>query len=214
MSIRLLSAVIGLLGAVLGPQELRQPPSAPPAYTEPHPTLAANGYVSHTESIVIDVARSDYLRWVNDPELHLGDLIQSDDDATRVVRTDILIGAWDAGTDRTGDRRRVQFASGHYLVEEVLDDTSDTFRYMVWGFTEPQQRYAVDHAVAAFTFRDHDGRTEVSWTYSFQPTAAPLRPLVSTFVGRAMPALMRETLAAMKSGAEAATGSPRTGQPE
>ncbi|MGK8522395.1 SRPBCC family protein [Nocardia asteroides] len=203
MLLRLLSAVIGLLGATLGPQEFRQPPSTPPAYTEPRPALATGGYVSHTESIVIDVARSDYLRWVNNPELHLSDLVHTDDDATRVVRTDILRGAWDAGSDRTGDRRRVQFANGHYLVEEVLEDTSDTFRYLVWGFTEPRQRHTVDHAVAAFGFRDHDGRTEVTWTYSFQPTAAPLRPLVSAFFDRTMPDLMRQTLAAMKSGAEA-----------
>ncbi|MFI5538996.1 hypothetical protein ACIA5H_21680 [Nocardia sp. NPDC051900] len=44
----------------------------------------------------------------------------------------------------------------------------------------------------------------MTWTYSFQLTAALLRPLVSALVGRTMPALMRETLAAMKSGAEAA----------
>ncbi|WP_157170918.1 hypothetical protein [Nocardia araoensis] len=60
-------------------------------------------------------------------------------------------------------------------------------------------------------FCDQDDRAVVTWTYSFQPTTAPLRPLVSAFVGRTMPALVRETLAAMKRGAEAAAGAGQPG---
>ncbi|MEV0298999.1 SRPBCC family protein [Nocardia sp. NPDC050710] len=206
VNIRIVGAVIGLITVALGTAHVQAAPVAPPAYVEPHPALAADGYVTHRESLVVDVPRNQYLAWVNRPEVELSDLIKGDGSSPRVVATENLRGDWDARSDRTGDRRRVQFDSGHYLAEEVLTDTPDTFRYIIWGFTEPQQRFTIDHAVAAFEFTDQGTSTRLTWTYSFQPITPALRPAVSLIVERTMPVLMRETLAAMKSGAEADAG--------
>lgn len=200
-----LSAVFGLALAMFGPAEFSAPPQTPPAYTEPRPQLADDGYITHRESILIEAPREHVYRWANDPDRELSDYVQGgESDFPAVVHTDALIGDWDPTVDRTGDRRRVQFADGHYLAEEVVEDSQDVFRYVIWGFTDPRQRHSIDHAVAAFHYADHGDHTLVTWTYSFQPLVPVLRPLVQSFVDQTMPTLMTQTLTVLKDGAEAA----------
>jgi hypothetical protein len=175
------------------------PPGTPPEYAGERPEPAASGYVSHTDSTFVPVPRAEFLAWVNARDL--GDIVEPGEGLSPVVATTPLRGHWDPDRDRTGDRRRVQFADGQYLAEEVLADTPDHFRYMIWGFTGPQ-RLAVRHAVAEFTYADRDGGTDLRWTYSFLPTSPLTRPFVTNFVGSTMASMMSATLEGMRSGAE------------
>jgi Polyketide cyclase / dehydrase and lipid transport len=171
----------------------------PPDYAGARPEPAAAGYVSHTATAFVRAPRAEFLAWVNGHEL--GDLVEPGKGMSRVARTTPLRGHWDPDRDRTGNRRRVEFADGNHLAEEVLADTSDRFRYMIWGFTGPQ-RIAVRYAVAEFTYAERDGGTDVHWTYSFHPTSPLTRPFVAAFVGRTMVTMMSATLEGMRSGAE------------
>ena len=119
-----------------------------------------------------------------------------------MVSTHPLRGDWDPSGDRSGDRRRVQFADGHYLAEEVLVDSPERFRYQIWGFTGPQ-RVAVRYAVAEFSYAERAGGTELSWTYSFMPTSGLTRPLVAGYVDDTIATMMSRTLDGIRSGAEA-----------
>src|SRR5690606_159171 len=114
--------------------------------------------------------------------------------------TTALVGDWTPGT-REGDRRRVHFSDGHYLAEEVLVDTAEAFRYMIWGFTGPQ-RLTVDHGVAEFRFHRVDGGTRIEWVYSFLPRTRVLQPVVQRFLDRVMTPMMTATLDAMRTGIE------------
>lgn len=175
------------------------PPAAPPAYPGPRPEPVGSGYVSHTAAVSVGVPRAEFLAWVNGRDL--GDIVAPADGLSPVVGTTPLRGDWDPARDRTGDRRRVQFADGHHLAEEVLADTPDRFRYIIWGFTGPQ-RLAVRHAVAEFAYADRPGGTDVRWTYSFLPTNPLARPFVTRFVGSTMAPMMSATLEGMRAGAE------------
>lgn len=179
--------------------------TTPPDYSGPRPEPAAAGYASLVHDIRVGVPREVFLTWVNAPGRDLGDLIEPADDLTRVVGTVNLRGDFDPASDRTGHRRRVEQATGHYLAEEVLADTPDEFRYMIWGFTDPRLRLAARYAVARFAFADDDGATCIRWTYSFMPTTPLLRPLVRSVLARAMGEMMRRTLAAWKRAAERET---------
>jgi hypothetical protein len=171
----------------------------PPDYAGERPEPANSGYVSHTATAFMAVPRAEFLAWVNGRDL--GDLVEPGKGMSAVTGTTPLRGHWDPDRDRTGNRRRVHFADGTYLAEEVLADTPDRFRYMIWGFTAAQ-RFAVRHAVAEFTYTDRAGGTDVRWTYSFLPTNLLTRPFVAAFVGRTMASMMSTTLEGMRSGAE------------
>jgi hypothetical protein len=126
-------AGVAVLGVVLtvGVRRFLAPPQNPPAYNGPRPEPADDGYISHTESILIDAPIDEFREWVNHSELE--DLGLESDNTPSVVRTEVIRGTWDPEQDRVGDRRRVVLDDGHYTVEEILVDEPEVFRYIVWG---------------------------------------------------------------------------------
>ena len=191
-------AVLGLSATVRGSRFLAPPPT-PPAYTGPRPEPAEAGYLSHTESIRIDAPLDAFRQWLHHAEL--ADLLIGPDNMPRVVRTEAIRGAWDPDQDRVGDRRRVVLDDGHFAAEEVLVDEPRVFRYIVWGYTN----YAglmIDHAIGEFSFEDEGAMTRLTWSYSFQPRSAIVRPLLANFVRGPWAGLMQATLQVMREGGE------------
>lgn len=182
-------------------------PDEPPALDGPAPRIAESGYVSVSHSELIDAPRPAVLSWANDPDLGLEDVVDFDGGFPAVESTEPLIGDWVPG-EREGDRRRVRFADGHYLAEQVVVDTDARFQYMIWGFTSAQ-RFAIRHGLAEFTYEPVGDRTRLTWTYSFLPTTPALRPFVQNFLDTTMTPMMRATLAGMRDGAEAAHAAPK-----
>src|SRR5918997_821259 len=194
-------AGIAVLGGALtvGVRQFLAPPQNSPAYTGPRPEPAEDGYISHTESILIDAPPDEFREWANHAELE--DLGLESENTPSVVRTENIRGTWDPDQDRVGDRRRIVLDDGHVSVEEVLVDEPEVFRYIVWGYTN-YARLMIDHAIGEFTYEDEGGKTRLSWTYSFQPTSAIARPFLSNFVSGTWAELMRNTLEAMRDGGE------------
>jgi hypothetical protein len=194
-------AGVTVLGVVLtvGARQLLAPPQNPPAYTGPRPEPAEGGYISHTESILIDAPVDEFREWANHAELE--DLGLESDNTPSVVRTETIRGTWDPDQDREGARRRVVLDDGHFTAEEVLVDEPEVFRYIVWGYTN-YARLMIDHAIGEFNYEDEGGKTRLTWTYSFQPRSAIVRPFLSNFVSGTWADLMRNTLEAMRDGGE------------
>ncbi|WP_181783878.1 SRPBCC family protein [Pseudonocardia pini] len=203
--VRVVSLVlVGVLGlGTLGAWSAVQPPAVPPAYDGPRPDPVADGYVSHTESVFVAVSPARYRAWVGGRDL--SDVVAPPEGGlAAVVATTPLRGDWDPARDRSGDRRRVTFADGHHLAEEVLVDTPERFRYLIWGFTAPQ-RFAVAHGTAEFTYTAAPGGMTLSWTYSFLPSNGLVAPFVRGFVADTIAPMMRGTLEGMRVGAERAS---------
>jgi hypothetical protein len=197
---------ITVAGAVAGAVVMIRfaaPPGTPSEYSGPRPEPAAEGYIAHQESVVVDVPAA-RLRTVLDG-LDLSNVIEQTADLPRVARTHPLRGRWDPGSDRTGDRRRVELSDGHTLAEEVLVDTDDTFRYMIWGFTTSPQRFAVAHAIGEFRYEPMGEQTRLFWTYSFLPSVGLVRPFVQNFVDGPWTSMMTATIAGMREAAERCT---------
>lgn len=203
----LITGSVVVLAMTVTSWRLLAAPSTPPEYTEPRPEPKADGYVSTTHSILIDAPLDAVHNWNNEPDRDLGDLVDADDDFPEIVATETLRGAWDPTGDRSGDRRRVMFADGHSLAEEVLVDTSEQFRYIIWGFTD-YRRLAVDHGTAEFLFEAAGDSTRVTWTYRLYPTTRLVRPFVADFMTTTMSTMMTSTLDAMRHGVEASQDSP------
>jgi carbon monoxide dehydrogenase subunit G len=195
------AATIAALGVVAW--RLTVPPGEPPDYSGERPALVDDGYVSVTHSVHVDAPPEQVWSSGNDPNLSLEDIVQFDNGFPAVDTTQPLVGEWTPG-ERVGDRRWVRFEDGHYLVEEVLADEPDVFRYQIWGFTSVQ-RIAVQHAVAEFRYEPEAGGTRLSWTYSFLPTTPILSGMVQSFLDSTMTPMMRATLAGLRDHAEATT---------
>ena len=195
------SAAVAVLGIVVW--RTLAPPTGAPAYVDTRPDEIDEGYASVTHSVFIEATPEQVWEWSNDPALRLEDLVRFEN-FPAVVGTEPLVGNWDPG-HREGDRRRVEFADGHYLAEEVLIDSPQRFRYMIWGFTSPQ-RFIVQHGIAEFSYAADGGGTRLTWTYTFLPTVEILRPAVESFLESTMSPMMLETLAAMHEGVERSAG--------
>jgi Polyketide cyclase / dehydrase and lipid transport len=191
-------AVLGVVGTV-AVRRFLAPPQTPPAYTGPRPEPAEDGYLSHTESIRVDAPTDTFRRWVNHTDL--SELLVESRNLPRVARTEAVGGTFDPDQDRTGARRRVVLEDGHFSAEEVLVDTPEVFRYIVWGYTN-YARLMIEHAIGEFHFHDEEGKTRLTWTYSFRPRSALVRPFLSRFVNGTWADLMRKTLQAMREGGE------------
>lgn len=176
-----------------------QPPTEPPTYPGARPEVRRHGYASARHDVLVHATPEQVLAWNNAPGRSLEEIVRFEN-FPAVVATTALVGDWTPGT-REGDRRRVHFSDGHYLAEEVLVDTAEAFRYMIWGFTGPQ-RLTVDHGVAEFRFHRVDGGTRIEWVYSFLPRTRVLQPVVQRFLDRVMTPMMTATLDAMRTGIE------------
>lgn len=193
--------LIAVIAAGIGARRFTAPPSGPPAYEGERPVLREDGYVSLTHSTFIDAPLSDVIAWRDDPAQRLEDVVTFDDGSPAVVHTHPLRGSEVIG-ERERHRRAVEFDDGHFLAEEILIDTPERFRYMVWGFTRATQRIAVDHGVAEFIYAPEGDGTRVSWTYSLLPTTPLLRGAVESFMADTMDPMMRATLDGIRRGAE------------
>ena len=196
-----LAAAVAVLGVVVW--RVFAPPIDAPAYVDIRPDEADDGYASVTHSVFIEATPEQVWEWSNDPALRLEDLVRFEN-FPAVVGTEPLVGQWQPG-QREDDRRRVEFADGHYLAEEVLIDSPERFRYMIWGFTSPQ-RFMVQHGIAEFTYTADGSGTRLTWAYTFLPTVEILRPAVESFLESTMSPMMRETLAVMREGVERSAG--------
>jgi hypothetical protein len=192
-------------------------PREAPAYDGPRPNPDRKGYISVTHAIRINASSERVRAWNDDPNRALEDVVKFDATFPAVAATEPLIGDWSPGS-RAGNRRRVRFTDGNYLAEEVLDDSPELFRYMIWGFTSPQ-RIAVRLGRAEFRYTAGDSGTLVEWTYSLLPTVPVFRPFVRRFLTTVMTPMMTATLEYMRDGVETTLDRPNgritdhTGQP-
>lgn len=166
----------------------------PPTYDGPRPDPYFPGYVPVTKAIQIKATPEEVLDW--NAKQSLEDTVDFESRFPSVVETEPLRGQWLPG-QRVGDRRRVRFSDGNFLAEEVLIDTPETFRYLIWGFTA-RLRFAVRQGRAEFRLLPVPGGTRVEWTYALLPTTLVLRPVVGQFLQRVMTPMMAATLTGMR----------------
>jgi hypothetical protein len=124
--------------------------------------------------------------------------------------TQLTRGVW----GDPGARRIVHLSDGASATEQILEMIpGEWFRYQVWDYTTPAAR-PIAFAIGEFRYVPVDAqRTEIVWTYAFRLRGdrfpgflGPLGRwlLKVAFLDRAYAVLMRETLKAMKAGAEQA----------
>jgi hypothetical protein len=140
----------------------------PPGFVDtPHPVVApTEQLVAHVEEITIDRSLSIVLSVVDKP---LKDTFHKTG-SLPIVSGDYMLTKGDFGA--LGSRRLTCLGDGSTLEEEVLqserDNRAHRFRYVVWNYTTEKAR-PIEYGVGDFHYSDMgDGRTHITWTYSFK----------------------------------------------
>ena len=138
------------------------PPDGPPAVTPP-PEVSTEGAVVIETTATVPMDLATFRAFLVDNPL-IGFLAPVDDLAPP-VEARVLDGNWpDAGAVRW-----LRLEDGHYVIERILENELELFRYQIWVITNAAGR-AVEQIVGEQTFTDvGDGRTRFDWTYAIKP---------------------------------------------
>jgi hypothetical protein len=165
--------------------------------------------IKRTERIVIDRTAPELFAWMMTSKLE--DSMPDTGALPGVVGTTVLTpGAWGVA----GARRKVHLSDGGSATEQILElIPGERFYYQVWDYTSAAAA-PILYGLGEFRYAPlPGGRTELIWTYAFRLRTNRFPGLLGplgrwllkiAFLDRAYAVLMRETLKAMKAGAERA----------
>ena len=154
--------------AILAACTTIDPPATPPAAPTP-PPVATSGFVKAkaTATVPLSVPETRAFLTANP----IIDFLEPTGDISNPVATEILSGTW----AEPGAVRRVRLADGHYLIERVVENWPEAFRYQLFFFTNATGR-GVEQIVGEQRFLTQpDGTTRIEWDYDVKPANALTR---------------------------------------
>jgi len=166
---RLLSLALVLATILAGCSE-PSIPTEPPELTDP-PDVATTGFLTaYTEQMVaLPVAE---LRSFMQ-EQPLTSFLEPTENIANPVEDKVIQGKW----PNPGAHRWLKLADGHYIIERILENEEDFFKYQVFVFTNATGR-GVEQIVGEQRFVPVDGGTRLEWTYNVLPTNFVTRQFV------------------------------------
>ncbi|MEM8849634.1 MAG: hypothetical protein AAGE03_06315 [Pseudomonadota bacterium] len=151
--------------AVVAACTATEPPATPPAAPTP-PDVATSGFIQAQATSVVPLSVPETRAfWDANPVI---DFLEPTPNISNPVETEILSGTWPT----PGTVRRVKLADGHYVIERVIENRPDLFRYQLFFFTNSTGR-GVEQIVGEQRFlAQPDGTTRIEWDYNVKPTNA------------------------------------------
>ena len=152
------------------------PPTTPPEYEDP-PAVATEGLrtITIVEEIPMSVPRLRAFQEKN----RLTDFFEPTETIAAPAELEVIRGKWaDAGAVR-----RVKLTDGHYVIERILENRPELFRYQIWVFTNAAGQ-AIEQIIGEQRFIATDpNSTRFEWDYKIKPKSA----LTGFFVDRQIP---------------------------
>ncbi|QBF29939.1 SRPBCC family protein [Thalassococcus sp. S3] len=167
-------------------------PSSPPQMTTP-PDVATSGFLTAyaEDTIPMEVPR---LRAFLEEQPLIG-FLEPTENISNPVASQVLDGTW----PQPGAARWLRLADGHYVIERVIENDPDFFKYQVFIFTNSTGR-GVDQIVGEQRFIPVEGGTRFEWTYNVAPSNFITRQIVR----RNMPEIERYITGGLQGFANAA----------
>lgn len=136
-------------------------PSEPPELTTP-PEVATTGFLTaYTEQTIAMTPAAVRAFMVQQP---LISFLEPTDSISNPVASDVMQGQW----PEPGATRWLRLADGHYVVERIIENRADFFKYQVFIFTNAAGR-GLDQIVGEQRFVPTDTGTRLEWTYNVLP---------------------------------------------
>lgn len=157
-----------IIAACAGPQ----PPQTPPTYTPP-PPVAESGLVVAAAEGEFPMGAGE-LRAFMDAN-PLTEYLKPIGDIAAPVEGTVLQGNW----PEEGAARRLRLEDGHYIIERILINEPDLFKYQIWVFTN-SAGHGIDQIVGEQRWIDlGPGRSRFEWDYKIKPRFFVLRPFIA-----------------------------------
>ncbi|MEM8824860.1 MAG: hypothetical protein AAGF30_14735 [Pseudomonadota bacterium] len=148
-----------------------EPPSSPPA-APPPPEVATSGFIQAQAVATVPLEVTE-LRAFMDANPLIG-FLEATENIAPPDASQVLSGTW----PEPGATRWLRLADGHYVVERVLENQPDLFRYQIFLFTNSTGR-GVEQIVGEQRFlQQADGSTIIEWDYNIKPANALTRLFV------------------------------------
>ncbi len=162
----LVLSTVGLLSAC----RTLEAPTEPPEMSAP-PEVARSGFLTAyvEETIPMDL---DELRafMVERPLIYF---LRPTESIANPVAAEVLEGTW----PEPGAARRLRLADGHYVIERVIENEPEFFKYQVFVFTNETGR-GVEQIVGEQRFVPGESGTRFEWTYNVLPRSFITRQVV------------------------------------
>lgn len=147
-----------------------EPPSEPPTAVAP-PDVATDGFLAAYVEETVPVSVQELRAFME--ERPVISFLQPTENISNPVDSMVLEGEW----GEPGAVRWLRLADGHYVVERILENEPDLFRYQVYVFTNASGR-GVEQIVGEQRFVAVEGGTQFQWTYNVLPRNFITRQIV------------------------------------
>ncbi|MEL6921760.1 MAG: hypothetical protein AAFO77_12215 [Pseudomonadota bacterium] len=138
-----------------------QVPTEPPALVSP-PSVAENGFLTAYVEETIPMELTELRTFMD--EQPLISFLEPTENIANPVASEVLGGNW----PQPGAKRWLRLADGHYIIERVIENEPDFFKYQVFFFTNAVGR-GVDQIVGEQRFVSVGDSTRFEWTYNVLP---------------------------------------------
>ena len=159
-------AVTFFVAACAGPSV----PDQPPELVAP-PPVATSGFETAYAEETIPMSLPQLRRFMERQPLIT--FLEPTESISNPVESQVLQGEW----AQPGAVRWLRLADGHYVVERVIENRPDFFKYQVFVFTNAAGA-GVEQIVGEQRFVPVENGTRMEWTYNVRPKNALTRIFV------------------------------------
>ncbi|MEJ6401660.1 hypothetical protein [Yoonia sp. 2307UL14-13] len=145
-------------------------PTEPPELTEP-PEVATSGFLTAYTAQTIAMPVADVRTFMEAQPLT--SFLEPTENIANPVESEVIRGVW----PNPGAYRWLKLADGHYIIERILENEEDFFKYQVFVFTNATGQ-GVEQIVGEQRFVSVDSGTRLEWTYNVLPTNFVTRQFV------------------------------------
>ncbi len=150
-------------------------PTKPPELTSP-PEVATTGFLTAYAEQIIAMSVQETRAFMDAQPLT--GFLEPTENIANPVDNKVILGTW----PEPGSHRWIKLADGHYVIERILENEDDFYKYQVFIFTNATGR-GVEQIVGEMRFVKVEGGTRFEWTYNVLPTSFVTRQFVRRNLG-------------------------------
>lgn len=146
------------------------PPTSPPEWRAP-PPVTTTGFLTAYAEEEVSLTVPELRKFMEEQPLIT--FLEPTKNISNPVETEIIRGTW----PEPNATRRLKLADGHYIIERVVENRADFFKYQLFIFTNATSR-GVEQVVGEQRFIATEDGAKFEWTYNVLPKNFVTRQIV------------------------------------
>ena len=137
------------------------PPDFPPEWSPP-PDVAVEGFLTAYAEEEVSLTVPQLRRFMEERPL-IG-FLEPTENISNPIETEVIRGTW----PEPEATRRLKLADGHYVIERVVENREDFFKYQIFVFTNAAGR-GIEQIVGEQRFIATETGSKFEWAYNILP---------------------------------------------